>query len=137
MTDDEIRFSISLDIMVAYTDKGEKYLLRLYYNEFVNMIVRDIRWPVNVFFVTINAARGRLVNTNWAEIDFLNMIETLVANGYTVTITDANTYMITKTLDTGTIEKQSAVTILDRRGGKGMSGSTESIHKKLTCLRWQ
>lgn len=68
--------------------------------------------------MTTDAARRRLVSTNWAEVDFPNMIETLVANGYTVTITDSNTYVITKTLAAGTTEEQSADTILDRKRRK-------------------
>ena len=82
------------------------------------MIVRDSRWPINVSFVTTNTTRGRLVSTNWAEVDFPNMIETIVSNGYTVTITDVNTYVITKTLETGTTEQQNAPTILDRKRRK-------------------
>jgi hypothetical protein len=46
------------------------------------------------------------------------MIEILVVSCYTVTITDANTYTITKTLGTVTIKKQSAATMLDRKREK-------------------
>lgn len=119
MTDNKITFSALFETTVAYTNKGEKYLKPKYYNEFVNMTVRDSRWPTNVSFVGTNATVGRLVSTNWAEVDFANMIETLVTNGYTVTITDANTYTIEKTmLGTVTTEKQSAATILDKKRRK-------------------
>lgn len=118
MTEHEITFSVSFETTVASTERGELCLVPLYYNEFVNMIVRDSRWPMNVSFVSANPAQGRLVSTDWAEVDFPNLIETLVANGYTVTITDINTYIITKTLGTGTGEKQSVATNMDRKRGK-------------------
>ncbi|KIX92178.1 uncharacterized protein Z520_12059 [Fonsecaea multimorphosa CBS 102226] len=104
MTDNEITFNISFEAKSSC------------FNEFVNMIVRDSRWPTNVSFVSYNAAVGRLVSTDWAKVDFPNMIEVIVANGYTVTVTDVNTYTITKTvLGTVTTEKQSAATTLDKK----------------------
>ena len=116
MTDNEITFSISFETTVAYTNSGEKYLESMYYNEFVNMIVRDSRWPNNVSFVATNSTVGRLVSLNWDEVDFPNMIETLVTNDYTVTITDINTYTITKTVsDAETDKKQRAGTIVDKK----------------------
>ena len=118
MAENEITFSIYFETTVAYTNRGEKCLVPLYYNECVNMIARDSRWPINVSFVSTNAAQGRLVSMDWSEVDFPNMIEILVANGYTVTITDANTYMITKTLGTGTTKKQSPARISDRKRGE-------------------
>jgi len=89
------------------------------YNEFVNMIVRNSEWPTKVSFVSPNATVGRLVSTYWGEVDIPNMIETLVTNRYTVTITDVNTYMITKTiLGAETSDKKSVSTTMDKERGK-------------------
>lgn len=122
MTDNEITFSISIETKVAYSNRGEKHLEPLYYNEFVNMIVRDSRWPLNVSFMSPHAGKGRLVSKDWAEVDFPNMIETIVTHGYTVTITDVNTYMITKTPGTATTKKQSPATILNKKKRKNHKG---------------
>ncbi|OAP61567.1 hypothetical protein AYL99_03770 [Fonsecaea erecta] len=107
MTDNEITFSVS------FAPKSSCY------NEFVNMIVRDSRWPINVSFVGVNAVVGRLVSKNWAEVDFPNMIETIVTHGYTVTITDPNTYTITKTVLGPVMTKnQSVPTVSDKKRKK-------------------
>ena len=81
MLDDEIIFSISFETVMAHSNRGEKSIVPLYYNDFVNMIVRDSRWPSTVSFVSAGAARGKLLSTNWAAVDFPNMIETIVVNG--------------------------------------------------------
>lgn len=64
MTHKESTFSSIFETTVACSDRGEKYLKHLHYNEFVNMIVRYSRWPADVSFVATNPTQGKLVSKN-------------------------------------------------------------------------
>ena len=83
------------------------------------MIVRDSTWPLNVSLVaTTDVGHSRLVSRNRADVDFPKMIETIVTNCCSVTITDVDTYEITKTPDAVMIKEQHDL-IQSKEKGKG------------------
>ncbi|KAK5937067.1 hypothetical protein PMZ80_010607 [Knufia obscura] len=94
----KITFTILFETTTMHTNLGQKVLVPVHYNEFVNMIVRNKMWPPKVSFVSTSSSTGRLTATNWNEVDIPNMIEFLVANDYVVTITDVDTYLVTTTI---------------------------------------